>query len=194
MSTMHEALAQYIGMRRALGAKLREPAVRLSQFVEFLKNQGAEFITTELALRWAMQPKHAQRATWARRLSIVRRFAMWLNAADPRTQVPPHRLIGGRGRRNPPHIYTDDELQRLIAEAFRLRSRKRLRAHTLYNTHRPTRGHRPSAWRSSGAYSLGRGPPERHPFYPRVGVRKIPLRPNPQINQRGPCPLRKTSR
>jgi integrase len=130
MSTMHEVLAQYIGMRRALGAKLREPAVRLSQFVDFLKNQGAEFITTELALRWAMQPKHAERATWARRLSIVRRFAMWLHAADPRTQVPPHRLIGGRGRRNPPHIYTDDELQRLIAEAFRLRSRKRLRAHT----------------------------------------------------------------
>ncbi len=91
MSTMHQALAQYIAMRRALGAKLREPAVRLRQFVEFLKSQDAQFITTELALRWAMQPKDAQRATWARRLSIVRRFAMWLNAADPRTQVPPHR-------------------------------------------------------------------------------------------------------
>jgi len=130
MSTMPEMLAQYIAMRIALGAKLREPAVRLSQFVEFLKSQNAEFITTELALRWAMQPKDAQRATWARRLSIVRRFAMWLNAADPRTQVPPHRLIGARGRRNPPHIYTDDELERLIAEASRLRSCKGLRAHT----------------------------------------------------------------
>ncbi len=40
------------------------------------------------------------------------------------------RLIGGRGRRNPPHIYTDDELERLIAEASRLRSRRKLRAHT----------------------------------------------------------------
>ncbi|MGD1082501.1 MAG: hypothetical protein ABR881_29645, partial [Candidatus Sulfotelmatobacter sp.] len=79
---------------RALGAKLREPAVRLSEFVDFVKNQGAEFITTELALCWAMQPKNAQRATWARRLSIVRRFAMWLNAADPRTQIPPPRLLG----------------------------------------------------------------------------------------------------
>ncbi|MGC0776192.1 MAG: tyrosine-type recombinase/integrase [Candidatus Acidiferrum sp.] len=130
MSTMPEALAQYIAVRRALGAKLREPAVRLSEFVDFLKNQGAEFITTELALCWAMQPKNAQRATWARRLSIVRRFAVWLNAADPRTQIPPPRLIGGGRRRNPPHIYPDQEVELLMAEASRLPSRRKLRAHT----------------------------------------------------------------
>jgi integrase len=130
MSTMPEALAQYIAVRRALGAKLREPAVRLREFVDFLKNQGTEFITTELALCWAMQPKNVQRATWARRLSIVRRFAVWLNAADPRTQIPPPRLIGGGRRRNPPHIYLDQEVELLMAEASRLPSRRKLRAHT----------------------------------------------------------------
>lgn len=130
MSTMPEALEQYIAVRRALGAKLREPAVRLSEFVDFVKNQGAEFITTELALCWAMQPKNAQRATWARRLSIVRRFAAWLNAADPRTQIPPPRLLGGRQRRNPPHIYPDQEVELLMAEASRLPSRRNLRART----------------------------------------------------------------
>jgi integrase len=77
-----------------------------------------------------MQPKNAQRATWARRLSIVRRFAMWLNAADPRNQVPPPRLISGRRERHPPHIYTDDELKQLMAKASRLPSRRQLRAHT----------------------------------------------------------------
>jgi len=128
--TMTETLVQYIALRRALGAKLREPAVRLSEFVTFLKSQGAEFITTELALCWAMQPKNAQRATWARRLSIVRRFALWLNAADPRNQIPPPRLIGGGRRRNPPHIYPDQEVELLMAEASRLPSRRKLRAHT----------------------------------------------------------------
>jgi integrase len=130
MSTMPKVLAQYIAVRRALGAKLREPAVRLGEFVDFLKSQGAEFITTELALCWAMQPKHAQRATWGRRLSIVRRFAVWLNAADPRTQIPPPRLLGGQRRRNPPHIYSDQEVELLMAEASRLPSRRKLRAHT----------------------------------------------------------------
>jgi integrase len=140
--TIPEALAQYIAVRRALGAKLRQPAVRLGEFVDSLKNQEAEFITTELALCWAMQSKNVQRATWARRLSIVRRFAVWLNAADPRTQIPPPRLIGGGRRRNPPHIYSDQEVELLMAEASRLPSQRKLRAH-LYNAHRPSGHHGP---------------------------------------------------
>ena len=53
MSTIRDALAQYIAVRRALGTQLREPAVTLGHFVEFLEREGAEFITTSLALRWA---------------------------------------------------------------------------------------------------------------------------------------------
>jgi hypothetical protein len=36
---------------------------------------------------------NVQRATWARRLSQVRRFATWLSAHDPRTQIPPARIL-----------------------------------------------------------------------------------------------------
>ena len=42
--------------------------------------EGAEFITNDLALRWAMESKLVERATWGRRLSQVRGFAKWLNA------------------------------------------------------------------------------------------------------------------
>jgi len=70
MNTLQDSLKRYVAMRRALGAKLQEPAGTLGQFVDFMKGHAAEFITTELALRWAMQPKNVQRATWARRLSI----------------------------------------------------------------------------------------------------------------------------
>ena len=130
MSTLSEALRQYVAVRRALGAKLWEPAKTLEQFVDFLKSQRAKFITSELALRWAMLPKNVQHATWARRLSMVRRFAMWLSATDPRTQVPLPRLISGRRRRNPPHIFTDHEVKQLMIEASRLSSAKGLRART----------------------------------------------------------------
>lgn len=130
MITLRNALMQYVGVRRALGTKLQEPARTLGQFIDFLESQKAEFITTELALRWAMLPQNVQRATWARRLSMVRRFAMWLSATDPRNQIPPHRLIYGRRRRNPPHIFTDQEVKQLMSEASGLSSSKRLRAHT----------------------------------------------------------------
>jgi site-specific recombinase XerD len=130
MSAIRNALTQYIAVRRALGTRLREPAVTLGHFVEVLEREGAEFITTNLALRWAQEPKRAQRATWARRLTMVRRFAAWLSVFDPRTEVPPKRLLHARHRRNKPYIFTDREIERLMAEAARLPSPKGLRTLT----------------------------------------------------------------
>ena len=130
MTTIRDALKQYIIVRRALGTRLQEPAITLGHFVDFLENERATFITITLALRWACEPKNVQRATWARRLSMVRRFAVWLNVFDPRTEVPPKRLLNARHRRNKPYIYNYQEIQRLMAEASRLPSSTGLRART----------------------------------------------------------------
>jgi site-specific recombinase XerD len=125
--TLREALVQYLTIRRALGTKLTEPEGTLGQFVSFLEREQSSRITTALALRWAITPQGVQHATWARRLSMVRKFATWLNAFDPQTEVPPPRLIPGRRRRNRPHIFTDAEIGCLMAEAGRLRSSTGLR-------------------------------------------------------------------
>jgi integrase len=130
MSALHEALTQYVALRRALGTQLQEPARTLCHFVEFLEREGSEFITTELALRWAMEPKPVQRATWARRLGMVRKFASWLSSVDSRNEVPPRRLLAARRRRSKPHIFTEREIVRLMDEAARLTSPTGLRALT----------------------------------------------------------------
>jgi len=130
MSTLRDALTQYITVRRALGTRLREPAVTLGHFVAFLEREGAEFITNKLAIRWAREPERAQRATWARRLTMVRRFAAWLSVFDPRTEVPPKRVFNARHRRKKPYIFTDQEIERLMAKAAQLPSLKGLRALT----------------------------------------------------------------
>ncbi len=130
MSALREALTQYVALRRALGTQLQEPARTLVQFLEFLEHEGAEFITSELALRWAMEPRGVQRATWARRLGMVRRFAAWLSTIDARNEVPPPRLLAARRRRNKPHIFTEQEIGRLMAEAAGLPSPTGLRALT----------------------------------------------------------------
>ena len=49
-------------------------------------SEGASYITTELALRWATQPAKVQPSSWAWRLSMVRRFAIWHSATEPRTR------------------------------------------------------------------------------------------------------------
>jgi hypothetical protein len=58
---------------------------------------------------------------------MVRRFATWLHARDHLTEVPPYGALPARRRRRRPHIFTDDEVRRLMAEAAHQRSRTGLR-------------------------------------------------------------------
>jgi integrase len=120
MRSLHDALPEYLAIRRALGAKLKEDAGSLGHFLEFMDAEGAEVITLQIALRWAMLPVGVQRATWARRLGQVRGFAAWRSSFDPRTEVPPHGMLSARRQRNPPHIYTEKEVMALMAGAARL--------------------------------------------------------------------------
>jgi integrase len=130
MRALRESLETYLALRRGLGTALRRPAPYLRHFVEFLDGEGAAVVTTELALRWATAPANATAATWASRLADVRRFAVWLSAADPHTEVPPRGLLPGRYQRRPPYVYSDEELERIVREATRLPSPLGLRAQT----------------------------------------------------------------
>jgi len=130
MTALQKALQDYLALRRGLGTQLSGPEFHLRRFVEFLDREGAEMITTEIALRWATAPGRASPATRAQRLGDVRRFAAWLSATDPRTEVPPQDLLPHRHRRKPPYIYSDEEIERVVREAARLASPAGLRAHT----------------------------------------------------------------
>jgi integrase len=130
MSSLHTALTQYLTFRRKLGTRLIEPGNTLVHFVEFLENEGCQYITTKLAVRWAMLPKGVQAATWARRLGHVRGFARWLSAVDPRNEIPDHRVLKACRRRPTPYIFSDWEIAQLMAQAELLHSKAGLRSLT----------------------------------------------------------------
>ncbi len=130
MTALSRSLQEYLALRRALGTQLTGPEFHLRRFVEFADRAGAEVITTDLALRWATAPGKASAATRAGRLGDVRRFAAWLSAIDPRTEIPPKDLLPHRYRRKPPYIYSDQEIVRILGEAARLASPSGLRALT----------------------------------------------------------------
>ena len=98
-------LDEYLATRRALGVRLHAAGRLLERFVAFAGQQEALFVTTELALRWATQPNHAQPAQWAKRLGLVRGFARYANAVDPRHRIPAHGLIAHRYRRRRPYLH-----------------------------------------------------------------------------------------
>jgi integrase len=117
MSTLARRLHQYIELRRTLGFKLERAVRLLPDFVRHLECRGAEWITIELALDWARQPADGHPGWWAARLALVRTFAEHLKAIDPRTEIPSRELIPSRARRATPYIYSDCDIQRLIAMA-----------------------------------------------------------------------------
>jgi integrase/recombinase XerD len=130
MKTLSTHLQQYLQLRRRLGFKLRDAGGILSKFVLFAKRQRAAFVTTKLALRWAIQPVDCHPALWTTRLNKVRQFAQYVSALDPRTEIPPHGLLPHRYHRKSPYLYSDQEVHDLISAARRLPSPQHLRGAT----------------------------------------------------------------
>ena len=131
MNALEQGLTDYLCIRRNLGFQLRKVERCLRNFVAFLKVEGASYITTELALRWTTaQFAKVQPSTRTERLGMVRRFASWHSATEPRTEIPPAELLPHRYRRKPPHIYSDEEIEGLFRQAQQLPSSKGLRART----------------------------------------------------------------
>lgn len=114
MNTLRNAVREYLAMRRSLGFKLLGAGTGLRDFVTFMERRHASYITQALALAWAQQPKHVQPSCWASRLSYVRQFARYRSASDPRTQIPPWRLLPFRPKRARPYLYSKSEIKQLL--------------------------------------------------------------------------------
>jgi integrase len=132
MKLLRSAVEDYIVLRRSLGFKLREMATGLREFVSFLEQKKAPYITTALAVEWAMQPIDTQPSHWALRLGFVRVFARHRSATDPRTEIPPAGLLPFRAQRAHPYLYTEEEIQRLLAAAKSLSPSNGLRPWTYH--------------------------------------------------------------
>lgn len=132
MSRLRKSLRDYLVMRRGLGVKLERSGQWLEDFVSFVERRGAGHINSALALAWAQRPTTAQPFLWALRLSAVRGFARFMLSFDPRTEVPPSNLLPYRYQRKPPHIYTDEELQRILAGALQLWPQSSIRPRTYF--------------------------------------------------------------
>ena len=113
---LHTQLMAYVGLREALGFQTRSEKQILLEFVAFV--QAREYsgpIRAQMALAWACQEStHRRPSGAARRLSIARRFLIYLQAAVPETEVPAPGLLP-RPRRPKPYLFTPTQLQALLA-------------------------------------------------------------------------------
>ena len=98
-------LVRHVEQRRSLGFKCHSEHILLKGFVAFAERCGDTHVKSISALAWAAEaPSPQQRRN---RLHTMRRFALAMQAEDPRYQVPPPDAFGQpRVRRRPPYIYS----------------------------------------------------------------------------------------
>lgn len=121
MSELRRHAEDYLVLRRSLGFKLVLHGRLLVQFVDYLEAVGATTVTTELAVSFAQLPQSVQPVQWAKRLSMVRGFARYLQAIDPASDVPPPDVFGVRYQRPTPYLWQESEVLDLMAAARQLR-------------------------------------------------------------------------
>jgi integrase/recombinase XerD len=132
MKTLQKAVEEYLALRCGLGFKLERDKILLGKFVSYLKQKRASHITIKDALNFAKQCD-ARPSHWGTRLGVIRRFALYWRATDPRTEIPPLGLFPTKYDRAKPYIYSKEEIIHLAQEALKLSSNLGLRPKT-YST------------------------------------------------------------
>jgi len=119
--TMRARVRAYLAHRRKLGFVLRTQAYHLREFASFSdKTAPRQPLTAALALQWAASTGHNRFGYHAMRYQSVRNLARYLLALDPRTEVPPARLLGSTWVRRQPHIYSPAEVRLMMAQSRQL--------------------------------------------------------------------------
>ena len=113
---LREAVNRHIELRQNMGFKYRVQSYVLRGFADFAEQRSEDFVRTDSVLEWAgSSPSVRQRHD---RLQIIHRLACALNAEDQRHEVPPPDAFGGAPRRpRSCHIFTQDEIDRLLQAA-----------------------------------------------------------------------------
>ena len=120
MSGLNQAVEDYLTTRRALGFKLERHGRLLPHLVGYLERAGAATVTTELALAWATQSEgHPDES--AKRLSVARGFARYLQTLDSNAEVPAADLLARQQRRASPYLYSYADVVALMAATSTLR-------------------------------------------------------------------------
>lgn len=117
MTALGDAAADYLAFRRAFGHKLTSHERMLTDFVGYLDRHGLATVTIDAAIDWAAAPAGSSPRRVAVRLSAARKFAHYLVAFDPATEVPPAHLLRTGATRSAPYIFTAEQVQVLMTAA-----------------------------------------------------------------------------
>jgi len=125
-----ESIDAYLALRRSLGFALVQTEQYLRSFARFAEGRGDTHVQASTAMEWAAMARSPRGRQ--RRLHAVVLFVRHARAEDPRHELPPTNAFGllSPNQRRLPHIYSSNDIQRLLDAASRLGPNESLRPHT----------------------------------------------------------------
>jgi integrase len=125
---MIRTIRRYLAVRRATGYKLEGATSVLLAFARFAKAHHQTHVRTETVQAWARTVPSGQVRN--RKYALVRRFAEFAHAEDPKHEIPAALTLAPALRRRTPHIYRTAETTRLLAAARAMLPRSSIRPKT----------------------------------------------------------------
>jgi site-specific recombinase XerD len=128
-------IQNFINLRRLSGTDYHSQAQLLGYFDRFLVEEHLveQRITRKIVDRYLESLSHLAPRSRSNRFCVVKQLCQYLARNDPLGYVPdPLRTISSRGAHQP-YIYSNSELQALMAAASRLPPENSLRPHTYCN-------------------------------------------------------------
>lgn len=112
---------EYLAARRARGYRLADHDWLIRSFLDDLERRGVARITVADALAFARQPPGADERWHKARLHVIRGLARYVHELEPAAaELVPAGLIHARVVRRHPYLYSDQQVQALLAAASAL--------------------------------------------------------------------------
>ena len=130
-NTVATSVERYVALQRSLGYQFRKQAASLQALIRYLRSSGAGGpLSQALALDFVMASDLTPDGR-AIRYAVIRRFAQYHAAFDPRTESFDRRVLPRSRAIPPPRILSEIELRSLMAACARISSEHPVRGRTL---------------------------------------------------------------
>ncbi len=124
MTRIKRGIEDYIALRKSFGYKFDSPAPVLRQFGEFCKGRRSSHVTVATILDWVQTYPNSTSLSISRRIRMVRAFANYWKAFDPKTEIPPRELSREQSGRSKPHIYSGVEIHRILKACCKFKAER----------------------------------------------------------------------
>lgn len=124
-------VTRYVAIYRRLGRSFAEQSRTLHLFARFATARGDSHVRLACVHDWCATASSSNRARTC--YDAVRRLAVFLNAEDPRHEVPPAGAFGrGKRPRPAPHLLTPGQIRAILDAALELGPKGSISPHTFH--------------------------------------------------------------